>query len=58
MVLVAGVFGYFVAGAACCVTYALNEHETPGIVQTIATGFGGYVIAYLALAYKDAFTEI
>lgn len=55
LALAIGVFGYFVAGVACCVTYAFNESETPGILKALAAGFGGYVLAYLAQAYRDAF---
>lgn len=49
----AGVFSYMAAGAALGTTYVLNPSESPGIVQTIAVAFGGYVIAYLGLVYKN-----
>jgi putative flippase GtrA len=54
-VLVVGIFAYFFAGVLCCVTYAFNDTVTPGIVKALAAGFGGYVIAYLAQAYRDSF---
>jgi hypothetical protein len=43
---------YLVIGAAIGVTYAFNEPETPTVLKTIAVGFGGYVIAYLGVAYQ------
>jgi hypothetical protein len=54
-ILAIGIVGYFGAGVACCVTYAFNESVTPGILKALSAGFGGYVVAYLAQAYKDAF---
>lgn len=48
-----GVVAYIVAGAAACVVYGLFEAETPGILKTIAVGFGGYVIAYIGAAYRQ-----
>ncbi len=48
-----GVLAYMVAGLAACVVYGLHEAETPGILRTIAVGFGGYVIAYVGMAYRQ-----
>jgi hypothetical protein len=48
-----GVIFYMVAGIATCLAYGLNETETPGILKTIAVGFGGYVIAYIGAAYRQ-----
>lgn len=48
-----GVFAYMVAGAALGLTFIFNESESPGIVKTIAVAFGGYVIAYIGLIYKN-----
>jgi hypothetical protein len=49
----AGVFAYMAAGAALGVTYLWNQSESPGIVKTIAVAFGGYVIAYLGIVYRN-----
>lgn len=48
-----GVLAYMVAGFAACAAYGLNEAEAPGILKTIAVGFGGYVIAYIGMAYRE-----
>lgn len=48
-----GVFAYMIAGFAACATYGLSEAETPAILKTIAVGFGGYVIAYIGMAYRQ-----
>lgn len=48
-----GVLFYLAAGIAACATYGLSEAETPGILKTIAVGFGGYVIAYIGMAYRQ-----
>jgi hypothetical protein len=48
-----GVVFYLAAGIAACITYGLSEAETPGILKTIAVGFGGYVIAYIGMAYRQ-----
>jgi hypothetical protein len=49
----AGVFAYMAAGAALGLTYLFNEAESPGIVKTISVAFGGYVVGYLGLLYRD-----
>jgi hypothetical protein len=48
-----GVFAYMIAGFAACVAYGMNEAETPSVLRTIAVGFGGYVIAYIGMAYRQ-----
>jgi hypothetical protein len=48
-----GVLLYLIAGVATCIAYGLNEAETPGVLKTIAVGFGGYVIAYIGVAYRQ-----
>lgn len=53
--LVLGVIVYFVACSAMAVVWVLHERETPDIVKTIATGFGGYVLAYVSAAYQRRF---
>jgi hypothetical protein len=52
-VLATGVIMYMLASAAIAVTYVIWEVESPGIVKTIAVGFGGYVIAYVGKAFAD-----
>jgi len=51
--LFAGVVIYMLAGFAACLTYGVNEDETPGVIKTIAVAFGGYVIAYVGGAYRQ-----
>jgi hypothetical protein len=48
-----GVILYMVAGVAACITYGLNEDETPGVLSTIAVAFGGYVIAFVGSAMRQ-----
>lgn len=43
---------YLAAGVLICITYGLNESETPTILKTVAVGFAGYVVAYLGAAYQ------
>jgi hypothetical protein len=50
--LVIGALLYMAVGAAVCVTYVANGGETPGLVRTVAIAVGGYVIAYLGVAYR------
>ena len=49
----AGVFAYMAAGAGLGATYIFNQTESPGVVKAIAVAFGGYVIAYIGLVYKN-----
>ncbi len=51
--LFAGVIFYMFAGFAICVTYGLNEAETPAVLRTIAIAFAGYVVAYISTAYQQ-----
>jgi hypothetical protein len=51
--LFAGVIIYMFAGFVICVTYALNEAETPSILKTIAVAFAGYVVAFVSTAYQQ-----
>jgi hypothetical protein len=51
--LFAGVIIYMFVGFAICVTYALNEGETPSILKTIAVAFAGYVVAFVSTAYQQ-----
>ena len=51
--LFAGVIIYMFAGFVICVTYALNEAETPSILKTIAIAFAGYVVAFVSTAYQQ-----
>lgn len=51
--LFAGVILYMFAGFAICVTYGLNEGETPAVLRTIAIAFAGYVVAYVSTAYQQ-----
>jgi hypothetical protein len=53
MLLFAGVIIYMFAGFVICVTYALNEAETPSILKTIAIAFAGYVVAFVSTAYQQ-----
>lgn len=55
--LFAGVIIYMFAGFAICVTYALNEAETPSILRTIAVAFAGYVVAFVSTAYQQLSEE-
>lgn len=52
-VLFAGVIIYMFAGFLICVTYALNEAQTPSILKTIAIAFAGYVVAFVSTAYQQ-----
>lgn len=51
--LFAGVIIYMFAGFAICMTYALQEAETPSVLKTIAIAFAGYVVAYISTAYQQ-----
>lgn len=51
--LFAGVIIYMFAGLVICVTYALNEPETPSVLKTIAIAFAGYVVAFVSTAYQQ-----
>jgi uncharacterized membrane-anchored protein YitT (DUF2179 family) len=51
--LFAGVVLYMFAGFAICITYGLNEAETPAVLRTIAIAFAGYVVAYISTAYQQ-----
>jgi hypothetical protein len=50
---VLGVIVYMLAGFATCITYGLNEDETPAVLRTIAVAFGGYVIAFVGSAMRQ-----
>lgn len=46
-----GIWVYAIVGSAVAVTYALNEHQTPGPVKALAVTFAGYVVALLSVAF-------
>jgi hypothetical protein len=46
-----GIWVYAIVGSAVAVTYALNQHETPGPIKALAVAFAGYVIALLSVAF-------
>jgi hypothetical protein len=52
-VLAVGVFLYMVASAALGLVFVIRQEESPGIVKTVAVGFGGYAIAYVGRAFSD-----
>lgn len=48
-----GVVLYMVSGGLLGITYLAHSDQSPAVVHTIAIAFGGYVISYIGLVYKQ-----
>jgi len=48
-----GVVLYLISGALLGIAYLIKSGQSPAVVRTIAIAFGGYVISYIGLAYKQ-----
>jgi tellurite resistance protein TehA-like permease len=49
-----GIWVYAMVASAVAITYVLNQNETPAAIKALAVAFGGYVIALVTAAYKNA----
>jgi hypothetical protein len=49
-----GIWVYAVIAFAVAVTYVLNQDSTPPAIRALAIAFGGYVVALVNAAYRNA----
>jgi hypothetical protein len=48
-----GVLLYMTSGALLGIAYVTKSGQSPAVVRTIAIAFGGYVISFIGMAYKQ-----
>jgi hypothetical protein len=49
-----GIWTYAVVASSVALTYLINQAETPEAVRALAVAFGGYVVAFVTMAYGVA----